>query len=263
VFALEIAVAGLFRPDENTREEAVRLLEQRLTLVRHPLGADQFECAWHWTAVAALEGMIRPAIAEPFVRHAIQRCPNEPRFRLAAGVIADQRWPVGTAVPLPGQTTIIGPNPAQRAEVQRLLAEAMWFPAVAAEALTRAAWLALRLGDLDRAEQLVDTAGDAGADPQLQYMRLLVRGQVLQARGRADESEAAFRAAVKAWPRAQSARVALMALLLSRGAVTEAEALAETVQSAPAGESDPWWRYWQGDFRAYSGILARLREMAR
>jgi hypothetical protein len=54
-----------------------------------------------------------------------------------------------------------------------------------------------------------------------------------------------------------------MALLLERGERTEAEALAKAAATAADDVVDPWWFYWQGDFRAFGTIVARLREMAQ
>jgi hypothetical protein len=54
-----------------------------------------------------------------------------------------------------------------------------------------------------------------------------------------------------------------MAVELLRGNRDGAAVLADAVETAAEGDFDPWWRYWQGDFRAFSGILARLRELAR
>ena len=86
---------------------------------------------------------------------------------------------------------------------------------------------------------------------------------MLRALGRSDDAAAAFRAALATWPGAQSARVALMTLLVSRGEREEAAALAEAAQTAPDSEFDPWWTYWLGDFRAYPAMLDKLRELAR
>ena len=91
----------------------------------------------------------------------------------------------------------------------------------------------------------------------------MIRGQILRARGRSDDAVAAFRAALATWPGAQSARVALMTLLVNRGDREEAAALAEAAQTASEDEFDPWWTYWLGDFRAYPAMLDKLRELAR
>ena len=101
------------------------------------------------------------------------------------------------------------------------------------------------------------------ADPELRYYADLVRGQLLRASGHPDDAVAAFRAALNTSPGAQSARVALMTLLLSRGSREEAAALAEAAQSAPPDQYNPWWTYWLGDYRTYPQTLEKLRELAR
>jgi tetratricopeptide (TPR) repeat protein len=94
-------------------------------------------------------------------------------------------------------------------------------------------------------------------------MRDLVRGQVLRALGRFDAAAESFRRALATFPEAQSARAALMALHVAHGERPEAEALAEAIQTAPDVAFDPWWRYWQGDFRHFPYILATLRELGQ
>jgi hypothetical protein len=64
-------------------------------------------------------------------------------------------------------------------------------------------------------------------------------------------------------PGAQSARVALMTLLLGRGDRQESERLAEAVQIAPESQIDPWSTFDVGDFRFYPAILAELRSLGR
>jgi hypothetical protein len=39
--------------------------------------------------------------------------------------------------------------------------------------------------------------------------------------------------------------------------------MAEDIQAAPDDQFDPWWMYWQGDYRAYPAIVARLLELAQ
>jgi VWFA-related protein len=262
VFALELVIGGLNRSDNEAHEEAMRLLEQQTQLVRHPFGADRFECAWYWTGIAGLQGLIRPALAETFVARAIGRCPDEPRFHLAAAVVADQHWPVGTTRKLPRQTKVVDPGDAHRAKVTSLYEAAMQFPSTATEARVRAAWFALRIGEADSALRLINAAADTD-EPHVRYMREFVRAQVLRDLGRYADAAAAYRQALTIWPGAQSARLALMALQVAHGDRAEGEALSEAIQTAPGNDTDPWWRYWQGDFRAYTAILAALREIAR
>jgi len=135
----------------------------------------------------------------------------------------------------------------------------------AAEARMRAAWFLWRMGRLDEALALVDVSQPAGTDPYVVYLTQLARGQILRARGRPDEAEKAYREALTTWPGAQSARVALMTLVLSRGDRQQAAQLAEAVETETAAgdQVDPWWTYWLGDYRTYPAILANLQEIAR
>ena len=100
---------------------------------------------------------------------------------------------------------------------------------------------------------MLNGATRASEDREIRYLTDLFRGQILRAMGRSDEAVAAFRAALVTWPGAQSARVALMTLLVNRGERDEAAALAEATQTASDNEFDPWWTYWLGDFRSVSG----------
>jgi hypothetical protein len=43
----------------------------------------------------------------------------------------------------------------------------------------------------------------------------------------------------------------------------EARRWAAMAQSRPADAIDPWWQYWQGDFRFISDWLGTLRRVAR
>ena len=61
---------------------------------------------------------------------------------------------------------------------------------------------------------MIDGVQPPPTDRYVLYLTDLVRGQILRARGRSDEAAAAYRAALDTWPTAQSARVALMTLLL-------------------------------------------------
>ena len=139
----------------------------------------------------------------------------------------------------------------------------MKFADTETEARVRAARFLYALGQLDRALAMVNGISRPSADLEVRYFEHLSRGQNLRASGRFDEAAESFRAALGVWPGAQSARVALMTLLLSRGKRDEAAALSEAVQTAASDQSDPWWVYWLGDYRVYPAIFDRLRELGR
>nr|AGD93290.1 hypothetical protein orf512 [uncultured bacterium]AGD93323.1 hypothetical protein orf512 [uncultured bacterium] len=251
VFALELAVAALRSDNQNARDEGGRLLAEYNVRLRQPGDADAFECAWLWTEVTALEGLFMPDSAMLLVPAAIERCPREARLHLAHAIISEQRWLRGTA----GAAEVPG--------ILERYQAAVTFSETAAEARMRAAWFLFRAGRLDEALALVETRPPSGTDPYVLYLTDLVRGQILRGRGRFDEAAKAYRDALATWPNAQSARVALMTLLLSRGDRQEAAKLAAAVETAPADQFDPWWTYWLGDYRAYSSIVAKLREMTQ
>ena len=251
VFALELALAGLRSDNGYARDEGGRLLGEYHTRVRQPEGADAFECWWFLTEAAALEGLFMPESAILFIPRALQRCPSNPRLHLAYAFVSEQQWLRG------------GLTPAQELEVAGRYEAAMKFPETEPEARVRAARFLYGLGQHERALQLLNSASRPSADPEIAYFSSLVRGQVLRALGRGEEAAAAFRSALEAWPGAQSARVALMTLLVNRGDHQGAAALAEAAQTASDNDFDPWWTYWLGDFRAYPTILEKLRELGR
>ena len=251
VFALEIAVAALRSSDRRATDEAGRLLSEFSARIRTPGAPDQFECAWLETEADAFEGAFMTNAALAFVARAAERCPETPRLQLAYAVLSDQQWLRG-----PSKTT-------GEAEILPRYERAMKFPETDAEARMRAAWLLRRGGQLERALALLDGAREPSSDRQVRYLFELVRGEVLRALGRPDAAAAAFREAMTEWPGAQSARVALMTLLVQRGDRAGAAALADSVETASDEEFDPWWMYWLGGLRRYQSDIAALREMVR
>jgi hypothetical protein len=251
VFALELAVAGLRSGDRRATDEAGRVLSEYTTRIRTAGPAERFECAWLETEAHAFEGAFMTDAAIAFVGRAAARCPDSAQLHLSYAVLSDQQW-------LRGATRATG-----AAEVLPRYEVAMKFPDTDAEARVRAAWLLRRSGEAKRALAVLDGARDPSADRQVRYLSELVRGDVLRALGRGDDAVAAYRAALSEWPGAQSARVALMTLLVERGERGEAAALAESVETAPDEQFDPWWMYWLGGLRRYPADVAALRELVK
>jgi len=139
----------------------------------------------------------------------------------------------------------------------------MKFPETEFEARVRGARYLYGLGNFDKALEVLNGATRKTTDKELLYLADLIRGQVQRARGQHDEAITAFRSALATWPGAQSARVALMTLLVNRGDREGATVLAEAAQTASDDEFDPWWTYWLGDFRSYPAMLDHLRGLGR
>jgi hypothetical protein len=53
-----------------------------------------------------------------------------------------------------------------------------------------------------------------------------------------------------------------MTILILAGKQTEAEALAEAVQTGSRSAVDPWWLYWQGRYRTLPVLMDELRTLA-
>ena len=251
VFALELAIAGLRSGDRRATDEAGRVLSEYTARIRAAGPADAFECAWLETEADAFSGVFMSDAALAFVARAADRCPASARLQLAHAVLSDQQWLRGAS---PG---------TGEAEVLPRYERAMKFPETDAEARVRASWLLRRAGQLPRALALIDGVREPPPDRQVRYLVELVRGEILRAMGRSEDAVAAYRAALAEWPGAQSARVALMTLLVSRGARAEAASLADAVETASDEQFDPWWMYWLGGFRRYPADITALRELLR
>ena len=234
VFALEMALAGLRSDNSFARDEGGRLLAEYHTRVRQPNGPDDFECLWFVTEAYALEGLFLPESAMIFIPRAVQRCPTTPRLRLAFAFVTEQQWMRGSS------------SSEQDAEVVRRYEDAMKSPETEVEARVRAARFLNATGNSQRALEVLAAIKAPSPDREVHYFTDLVRGQVLRSLNRPDEAAAALRAALATWPDAQSARVALMTLLVNQGKVAEAGALAEAAQTAPARR-----------LRSLVGVLAR------
>jgi VWFA-related protein len=258
-FAIELAEAGVFSPRAETRDQAVRLLERFTRLIRQPLGPDAFERQWYYAVLTLLQGTIRPPVIEAFADRALSRFPNEPRFLLARAIAVDQRSTTAGA----SRTTGTASSQPALESIRRLYEALTSMPDAAAESRIRLAWTLQRMGRHREALAQLDAADVESRDGSLRYLRHLFRGHVLGALGRPDDAAVAYRAAGAIAPEAQSAQVALMNGLIARGDRAGAQALAERIQSERPTEFDPWWMYWQGQYRLYGQVMVAVREAGR
>ena len=262
VLALEVAELGLYAPPPLVREQGDAMLRRFANLVRDPISPDAFEREWLVAASRMLLGTMRPAGSERFVEAAIQRFPDDGRLRFARAIITDQRWPLtGTVGTVAQLTRNIIPESHVSTIAEQYRAAAA-FPEFRADAEIRHGWFLHRIGRSAEALTKIEAASVDASDRSLAYLRELLMGQVLQSLDRGPDALTAFRRAVALVP-AQSARVAVMNALIMAGDRDQAAALATDLQSNPATLIDPWWMYWQGDYRRYPDSLAKLREMMR
>jgi tetratricopeptide (TPR) repeat protein len=260
-FAIELAETGLFSSRGPVKDQAETLLTRHTRFIRHPLEPAEFERLWHYAVLTLLQATLRPNVLDVFTMRALERFPDEPRFLLARAIAADQRTAAGGSLQWASANRPASANvEAAKALYELLLGR----PEVSTEARIRLAFLLYRQGRNEEALTRLDEAAARPLDDgMLRYLNQLFRGHVLAELNRADESLAAYRAAQAILPSAQSARVSIMNALYKRGDRAGAEALAEQIQTEPAGLMDPWWIYWQGQYRLHNAVIARLREVAR
>jgi hypothetical protein len=253
-FVVELAEAGLFSTREDARKEAASTLQRFSRLVRHPIAPTEFERQWHQAVVMLAQGALQPVLTTPLVDRALARFPGDPQFLLARAILSDQAASLIARV---------GARPVPE-DVRKFYEAAMAAPSVAMEARTRFAHRLLIVRQPKEALALLDAVTvDPAQAPNLAYLRDLFRGHALGALDRVDDAMAAYRDALLIIPPGQAARVALMRHSLARGSSADAEALADLVQTEQSPALDPWWLYWQGQYRNYPQAIARLRELSR
>jgi VWFA-related protein len=257
---LEMVEPALFSTRREVNEAGIKAVERFRWLIRHPLEADPFERYWYFALLAMLEGAMRPTVAEIYADAALERFPDEPRFQLSRAIIADQRTVAG-----PGDRDgTRRPATSYVEPVRRYYTAAFAHPQTAVEARIRFAFFLHRLGAQDEAlTHLTAATVQPIGEASLRYLHQLVLGHVLWSLKRGNEAVAAYRHAASIAPAAQSPKVALMNTLLLRGDRQAAETLAQEIQTDTSRELDPWWMYWQGDYRLHAAVMARLREMSQ
>jgi tetratricopeptide (TPR) repeat protein len=239
--------------------------------------------------------------ARGHLSHALARFPNEPVFTFASAVaVESMSWEVGAARADPNRRGMIpgeiprdpgtrngtsgnddfddqrpAAPPRRRgqqnfmpgaAEVRDLATQFVRLssePPVAAEANLRAGLLQYRLSDPDGALNHVAQTVTLTNDAYLVYLSKLVEGVIRERQDRLEEAAAAYRAALDAVPRAQSATVMLTSTLMRLGRIAEASAISESFLAPGPPVIDPWRQYRLGEFRSWPSLMTRLREQFR
>jgi hypothetical protein len=108
--------------------------------------------------------------------------------------------------------------------------------------------------------ELATAAGSS--DPFVRYLAHLFRGRTIEALGGTDEAVAAYRSALLEIPNAQSASIALAAMLHKADQADAALAIMDRSFAARPSE-DPWREYGFGQFRHWIAYRDRMREALR
>lgn len=127
------------------------------------------------------------------------------------------------------------------------------------EAHTRAGYAAVQLGRNTEAQGLLDRVRP-GSDPAVAYWRLLFSGRVADALGADADAEMAYRAALAAFPEAQSARIGVALALFRMNRSDEADAAMRAARHVSDESIDPWEQYFTGDARFVREWLGSIRK---
>jgi tetratricopeptide (TPR) repeat protein len=179
-----------------------------------------------------------------YLYHLRLRFPDEPRFKLAEAMLADLR----PGPPIKGNYSF-----EQLEDDQD----------VGGEATMRLGVQRFRARDDDRAISTLERVESRTRDPWVLYLARYFKGQALERKKRPAEAEKAYRGALTAVPAAQSASMALAALLFRNGQRTEASRLMDVMFAASPRPADPWRGYADADDRFWPLLIGRLRAEIR
>ena len=135
--------------------------------------------------------------------------------------------------------------------------------AIRVEANVRLANTYLRLARPELALAALQEGPALRPDPFTRYLECFLAGRAHGTLGDRPAAEKDYRSATAVVPGAQSATVALAALLFTSDSRDEAFEIMETAFSMAVPVRDPWREYQAGDFRLWPQRLAGLRESYR
>lgn len=241
-----------------------QLLEWGCQLLREDSVPQRGEHLWQLAALAVAdraedfefligspwEDRANPKDEIEHLNHVAKRFPTERRFALAQGIAVE--WRLFPSVHRPGF-----------GEVRVIFKKLEGDPAVGAEASVRLGVTELRAGDTQAALRLFEGADRPSADAYVLYLARYFRGQALERLDQSTPAEAAYRGAVEAVPHAQTATFALAALLVQRGARSEAATLVDESLSTTPRPADPWRTYAEADDRFWPELITKLRAEIR
>jgi tetratricopeptide (TPR) repeat protein len=260
----------LYKPGEFVRwYPAARLVEWGCALFREHAPSPQ-ERLWHLAALSVAEraqdyeflaGALVGGSPTGFdsainfqeeiehLKHVRARFPREPRFELGAAMATEM---------------ITFPDARSPQQARAAFTALQNDEDVGGEATMRLGYLLARLRDDSRAIEAFDKVEERTLDPWVLYLARYFKGQVHDRKIRPVEAERAYRGALAAVPGAQSASVALAALLFKSDRRSASSEIIRTMLETTPRPVDPWRQYPDADDRFWPELIAQLRsEIAR
>lgn len=171
------------------------------------------------------------------VAHADARFPGDPQWALNRAIAEELvTWPMARDE----EKLVVAWN--VEARIRSRYREAIALPAVRDEAHLRLGYFELRRAQVVAALDQFDRASPSTSDPATRYWLHLLRGRALTRAGRTADAVAAYRRAVAEFSGAQSATVALGALLSAERESGEGRDLVTRMLTQPPA-MDPWRLY--------------------
>ena len=170
--------------------------------------------------------------------HVQKRFPNENRFVLGQAIARDRDWPEDAV------------------QAYRALESD---PIVGGEALMRLGAMQMRARQPVEAMKSFEKAQRITRDPYVIFLTHYFSARIFEQEPNAKLAEAEYRRAAAAVPHAQSATLALAAILAADGRRAEAQRLVADMLAAPSRPLDPWRRYVHADDRFWPLFITRLR----
>jgi tetratricopeptide (TPR) repeat protein len=252
-------------PDSLWWKPPPLLIEWGCELLRQQPEPTAAERLWHLAAMAVAQRVsdYEFLIGSPWdergnpedefehLKHSIARFPEEPRFGLGQAIAVEWRtWPTSAHRSRSSARNLPDAVSAFR--------EAMKNDVIAPEAMVRLGVVELRRRRPDDAIRLFERVVAATRDPYLVYLAHYFRGQAHERENEPERARDAYRAALATIPRAQSATMALAAMLARADRPLEAAELVEASLQAPIA-MDPWREYAAADDRFWPYLIGRLR----
>ena len=169
--------------------------------------------------------------------HVVPRFPDEMRFLLAEGIARDRDW-------IEDALSVYGALEND--------------PDVGGEAMMRLGAMQLRQRRPADALKSFERALTLTRDPYVVFLAHYFTAKTREA-AQPKEAEAAYRGAVAVVPHAQSATVALAAMLARDGRRAEAQRLVGDMLAANPPPPDPWRGFVHADDRFWPQLIGRLR----
>lgn len=250
-FALEAAEARL-----GVGPAAAELTEWACRQVRRIREPGEFERRWHLAAFAVLAGAVDAEGLESHAGHMRLQFRDEPRVYYERAVAEELR-----AAPFfEGGRASPGDVERRYQEAAKRYREAAKHEAIRPEAHLRLGRVEVELGRPEEALTVLDGLAAQFDDDDLRYLAHLFRGRALEQLGRLDEARTEYGLALGVRPRAQSASMALAALLFRTGQRGVADQIVAELLGRAGQPRDPWWSYWPADYREIDRLLAEMRE---